>query len=227
VVPDEMKNSIRDKITGAEDTVVIYRNEGVTLSYTKKELEQILEIYPALDSDFPVHPDIVYAGRNEQAEDSSRLSISFSSEVGQDEFYCIYAWFVRQKNGEQSFNEERDRLVRIYRSINSIFGNLSYGGTYFGHLYQRIIGYAEYSVHVYSYDRKLFEAPYDITKQKELFLKYLRQKISDELNANEEPGSINSDQRRQLLYDEVNELSELITNHFYLRNAQEFLFSNY
>ncbi|MBL0153394.1 MAG: hypothetical protein IPP93_07885 [Chitinophagaceae bacterium] len=55
-----------------------------------------------------------------------------------------------------------------------------YGGTYFTHQWGRILGYAEYSVYLLPKKASDIRKSYDITKQKELYIKSLRQLIDDE-----------------------------------------------
>lgn len=118
---------------------------------------------------------------------------------------------MKQKNGVEEYVEIRENLINLYLDINSLFQKIEHGGTYFGHQSYRILAYAEYNIYLYKYG---IEKLYDISKQKELYIKSLRQLIKDEE------------------YDEnvdeiVNIIDKRITNIFYLRCAQEFQYKYY
>lgn len=72
-----------------------------------------------------------------------------------------------------------------------------------------------------------FEKIYDITKQKEIYIKSLRQLISDESSIDNETTGTEKDKRRNDLYKIVDNLEGLISDIFYLRRAQEFQYENY
>ncbi|HSZ86962.1 MAG TPA: hypothetical protein VK787_13095 [Puia sp.] len=112
--------------------------------------------------------------------------LSFGSEIGQDEYYILYAYFLKKKNNKNNFEVRRNTLIKIYNDINEIFGMLSYGGTYFGHQGRRIIGYAEYSIYLYSQNEEDYKKKYDISKQKKFYINSLKQFIVNEESADVE-----------------------------------------
>jgi len=88
------------------------------------------------------------------------------------------------------------------------------------------LGYAEYSIYLISEIK--IEKTYDITKQKELYIKSLRQLIEDESKIDFE--TLDKDkksERKKELNKIVNELDSFITDIFYLRRAQEFQYEYY
>ncbi len=114
--------------------------------------------------------------------------------------------------------------------MNSLFSLLQYGGTFFGHQQFRIVGYAEYSIYLYpkggqSYD--VVEKTYEITKQKDLYIKSLRQLITDESTIDFETLGKQKIERNKELNKIVDMIDNSITDIFYLRRAQAFHYENY
>jgi len=215
-----------------EDSVIISTNYGDTLSYSKKEYNDIVEYFPSLHKEYPDPPDIAYnSGRNfVDVFDSAgnKNHISFGSECGQDNYYLFYAFFLKKKNGETKYAERRKNLILIYNEINSIYDALQYGGTYFVHQQRRIIGYAEYAIYWYSERKEFFDKSCDISNQKKLFINSLKQKISDEEDIdNNFLKQSDKEKRKQELYKLANHIGELITDNFYLKMAQEFQYKHY
>jgi hypothetical protein len=108
-----------------------------------------------------------------------------------------------------------------------LFGYFEYGGTYFGHQAKRILGYAEYSISLLPKKEEDFEKTYAITKQKELYIKSLRQLIDDESRIDFNTLGSDKVKRNNELNKIVDELNSLITDIFYLRRAQEFQYEHY
>ncbi|CAD0007029.1 hypothetical protein FLACHUCJ7_03104 [Flavobacterium chungangense] len=111
--------------------------------------------------------------------------------------------------------------------INSLFGHFQYGGTYFGHQKMRILGYAEYSIYLLPKENNEIEKTYDITKQKELYIKSLRQLIKDESEIDFETLGQEKIERNKKLNEIVDKLNTLISDNFYLRRAQDFHYGHY
>ncbi len=210
----------RTKYYTTGDTLTIYTENADTLKYSKQEFNEIVDSFPELYSGVVQHPDINYYGNPNLNQ--------FRSEVGQDEYYILYAYFLKKQTGEKRYTKQRATLIEIYNDINSIFGQLSYGGTYFGHQTNRIIGDAEYSIYQYQGNEDYFIKLYDIKKEKQLYMALLRQKIVDEVSVdNEIPQKDEKAKRQRDLFKYVKHLDSLITNNFYLKMAEEFQFSNY
>lgn len=201
-----------------KDTLVIVTEIGDTLRFAKNEFNSIIDNHPEFFDVFVASPDILY---NCYVKNND-----FGSEQGRDLYYALYAYFLKQNNGVKEFADQRRRLVDIYSRINSLFAEFQHGGTFFGHQRLRILGYVEYSLSTYP-KRFGFEKTYDIGNQKELYIKSLRQLISDESSIDLESLGAERNQRNKDLNKIVDEIDTLITDIFYLRNAQEFQYSNY
>lgn len=214
------------------DSIVIAENEFDTITYSKKEFNEIIDYFPTLNESVPVHPDISYAQsgyfRDIKDSDGVKKHISFGSEVGQDRYYILYAYFLKQRNQGVLLDQRRKNLTTIYQAVNDIFALLNYGGTFFGHQQRRICGYVQFGVYQYKTGKDFFTVDYDIAEQKNLYLKALRQVISDKIKTdNEIPYKNSKDVKQKELYTYVTKLDSLITDNFYLKKAQEFQYSNY
>jgi hypothetical protein len=149
----------------------------------------------------------------------------FGSEAGQDSYYIIYAYFLRQRQTDKVSNIRRSTLIKIYRRINGIFEGLAQGGTYFGHQRNRILGDVEYSI-CQGKDNYYYNKTYPIGKQKILYINGLKQQIIDELNTGEFLEK-EKPKLKEELFEIVKELDNLIIDFFYLESARTFQYSNY
>jgi hypothetical protein len=214
------KETNRSKYYTLKDTIEIVTEYGDTIRYSKKEYNQIIDNHPELISDNPENPDKSYY--------CNSLADEFGSEVGQDSYYVLYAYFLKQKNGIETCSQNRNKLIQIYTNINSLFSKIEYGGTYFGHQHSRILGYAEYSVYLSPKTKDDIEKTYDITKQKLLYIKSLRQLIDDESKIDYETlGKSEKVERCKELNKLIDNIDKLITDNFFLRRAEEFHYGHY
>ena len=202
-----------------QDTVLIATEIGDTLKYSKKDFNSIVNKHKEFFEEYPANPDQAYFNDNDKEE--------FGSEVGQDNYFVLYAYFLKQKNGVKEFAKQRQKLIDIFSKINSLFGNFEYGGTYFGHQRSRILGYAEYSIYLLPKTKDEISKSYDIKYQKELYIKSLRQLIEDESKIDFNTLGKEKIERNKKLNKKVDDLDKLITDNFYLRRAQEFHYQHY
>ena len=201
-----------------QDTVLIATYFGDTLKYSKEEFNMIVDNNPVLLTDWLSAPDQTY---HCYADD-----MRFLSEAGQDEYYVLYAYFLQQSNGIEEYAQQRKTLIEVFDNINSLFAHMNHGGTYFGHQSYRILGYVEYSI--YLLKENVFYEIYDITKQKALYIKSLRQLIDDKMEVDDVFFSKEAKKERRKDFNEyVDELDKLITDIFYLKRAQEFHYRHY
>jgi len=204
---------------GDRDTVIIDSEQNYKL--TKHDLRELYKNEPTFkfhDGSYPDAPEIAY---------NIRQVPDFGSESGQDLYYAIYAHFLKKLYPYKKSTVRRQTLIKMYRDINSIFGRLAHGGTYFGHQYTRILADAEYSISLGDYRDCDDEKQYDISKQKQLYLNALKQQIIDELNSNLDFPDKERLQEKKELFETVKELDDLITDYFYLKSARTFQYSNY
>jgi hypothetical protein len=222
VVPETERvfaNTDYSKYYTQEDTLSIITERGDTLQFAKDKFNNIIDEHPELFREIPDTPDQAYFNNDTMGE--------FGSEVGQDNYYVLYAYFLKQRNGVEEFAQQRQKLIDIYSNINSLFGHFEYGGTYFGHQYSRILGYAEYSIYLLPKTKARISKTYDITKQKALYIQSLRQLIEDENKIDSNMLGEDTRARMKELNEIVDELDRLMTDNFYLRRAQEFHYGHY
>lgn len=212
------KKSITDASDG-KDTVNINIDLDDADKHTKTELRKILEKNPELNEKYISSPDECYAKRTTENDD-------YLSELGQDEYYALYAYFLRQKNSEKQYNQQREKLIDIYRDINSIYQKLAGGGTYFGHQYTRILGYAEYSICL-GKGNNYYIKNYNIAGQKNLYINSLKQHMYDEVNNDGELSPKEKSDKQLELLKTITDIDRLITNYFYLKMAERFQYSHY
>lgn len=139
----------------------------------------------------------------------------------------LYSWFLKSKNGVEKFKERREKLIQLYSAINSFSSYLESSGTYYGHMQKRILAYAEYSVYLFSGYKEYFIKSYDISKQREIFIKSLRQQIFDESSINLDFQGEKKIERDMELNRIVDSIEKFISDYFYLKQAQEFLYRYY
>ncbi|MDE1192163.1 MAG: hypothetical protein PW786_08495 [Arachidicoccus sp.] len=101
-----------------KDSIVIKVTDKDSNVYSKSDLLYIEKNYPELlDNKYTLSPEEVY-NQNNCAENDSVFH-HFASEVGQDEFYVLYGYFLSIRNGANKYKIER-KLFTIYETINSI-----------------------------------------------------------------------------------------------------------
>jgi hypothetical protein len=215
-----------------KDSVYIVTESDETMKYTRDEFNSIIDSFPELYSDNVVYPDSAYLNRrlgfnliDSLGEDHM---ISFSAEAGTDGYYMLYAWFLKNKNGIQQHAARRKKLLEIYRALNNLFGSLYYGGTYYGHMYSRIEGYAEYDIYRYIHNKAIFVNPPNFRQQKAQFMRALKENIGTEIYRDANLIT-DTDKRERLLelQKDVSILNKEITDYYFLETARAFRKDSY
>lgn len=193
---------------------VQFEIDSFIFEYTKQEFQLIVDSFPQLSgiNGIVEHPDSAYLKYPFFVD-----GYTFGSEAGQDEFYLLYAHFLRKKNGDK-YDKKRDNLINIYRNINDIFGELNGGGTHFGHQYIRIVGYAEYDIYNISLEGENHNVK-NFQKEKQDFLKRIENDIDKTV---EELHNFDIGLNKADLLQYVKELNNMLTNEFYLSKAIDF-----
>ncbi len=230
-IPHTVDNKEPDIISGNDkDVVYISADDGDTLEYSKGDLRKIVKGFPELTDEMVYPPDEEYASVKNVAVDLGNNNIfSLNCELCRDNYYELYAFFLKMHDCDEQYKVQRKTLIELYRDINSIYGRLANGGTYYGHQYRRILGYAEYSIYLLNSDKDYgyFKKSYDIKKQKELYITMLKQSIEDEVNNDTETLPKDKPARKNGLLKTVNAINSLITDYFYLKMTQQFQNLNY
>lgn len=197
---------------------IIVNNEE--LKYTKSQLNELSEYF---NEDNLVNPDIVYAKWENCGFENFKEN--FSSEAGKDDFYMLYTYFLQKNDTARVQSTFRNRILKIFRAINDLNGNLQYGGTYFGHQNLRINGYAEYAC--CSINNDWYAKKYNIDKQKNMFLESLRRHVHDEEQFDYNTLGEEKIKRREKLMEIIDSIGNHIETFYDLRKAQEFQYTYY
>lgn len=201
----------------SNDSILLVTMDENPIYVSKNTLEDVIKEHPEfLNIDYK-SPDILYAINSK----------GFESEVGQNDYFIFYTYFLKSKLKNKFYEDERIMLISNYHSLNKIFSLLEVGGTYFAHMYVRVHGYAEYSIALYNYEQNEDVKQIDISEQKKLFISSLNQIVDDRLENEWEY----TDQDKSIVRNEIQELIKLIdsqiTEPFFLSELQKFLYSNY
>jgi hypothetical protein len=209
----------KSRYNTTKDTLLLITETRDTLRYSKKEFNDIVDTHPELYGDNVQDPDpTYYCGADKTG---------FNSEAGQDEYYILYAYFLKKKNGVDKYADRRQKLITVFSNINSLYQHFQHGGTYFGHQGPRILGYVEFSIYLYkSYEGELSRT-YDIAKQKGVYIQSLRQLVDDEIQNDNEMAEQEKTGRKKELNVIVDRIDKMITDNFDLRRAQEFQYEHY
>lgn len=194
----------------------------------KNDLRLLEKQYPSFFEDYVYDPDQAYCSRKRIDNEDSTYS-NFGSEAGQDSYFILYGYFLKIKNGDTKFRKQREKLSNIYETLNSIDANIENGGTYFGHMSKRILGYAEYGIYLLAdedYNAR-FKKDYDIKNQKAIFIKSMQQYIIDESNNWDYCAEEFKREKIKKLLKEVDVLDKEIDNYFYLSMASKFEYEKY
>lgn len=202
-----------------------------TINFNERDIYLAQKTIPQFSEDLFLDPDQAYASRGMGYQPQTREESEFNRfgcEVCQDDYYLMYAYFLRRQTGETKHFEERKTLISIFRLINALNEYLKNGGTYFAHQYQKLYAYAEYAVYVYSRDYD-DENKYPVAKVKSFFIGELKQKVLDDeiYNFDGSIGAVEKKKRKEELLKIVDQINRLITNHFYLHEAQKFQYTKY
>lgn len=219
-----MDSLIQDSISMSKDSIVVYCDVYDTIKYSQSELNTISRNYPMLVDDIPRDPKEAYIM---SYCPSNKKSYRYGSETGQDEFFILYGYFLKLRNGDEKFQIQRERLINIYRTINDIYGYLNNGGAYFTHQYKRIVGFTEYSIYLQINNDEYNIKTYDYTRQKNLYIQTFKQFIEDEISIDNEVIGNGKKIRKSEILKELEKLNSLISNYSDLKNAQGFQYSNY
>lgn len=212
--------------------MVIVTYMGDTISYSKKRYDEILENFPGLYSDIAVHPQLSYLKsgivRSYFDDQGKYKTIAFASWAGEDEYYILYSHFLKEKNGHSELDTMRKKLIQLYDNINDLHSMVNNGGEFYIHRRKKIPAFVEYSLSQHLSGANKYSKEYSIASQKDIFLKSLRQFVVDEAGVNKELyNKEQTNKRMRELMTRVDQIGSLITDYFYLKQAQSFIQTNY
>lgn len=210
-----------EKYYTTQDSVLLASFEEDIIYVLKDDFNDVVSKHPEFFIEFPTDPEKTYAKNSDE---------QFMSEVGQDDYYLYYAYFLRNMNEVykiDDFNHQRNKIMIIYTRLNSMFSLLDGGGPGYMHLYRRTFGEAEYTVYLYALTRKDFTVKYDISKQKDLFKQTLQQVVNNRLENTFDIHETEKSELKKELFALISEIDSQITDSFYFTQAQQFYYNNY
>lgn len=207
--------SERDSVPKTKDnSPKILIDSETNLVYTHNELQGILNRNQSFTDEYPPNPDDAYAKMQCHA---TQEDAGFNSEAGQDEYYLVYSYVLKRR--DTTYNPRRERLLKLYRAVNEIYGDLQHGGTYFGHQYNRIPAYVEYDlIRIKAGDSSL-----NYTNTKLAYLNMLKAEIKTKLSADVDMDP----ETAKVLPKKADELGLLMKDYTDLRLVRKFQYSNY
>lgn len=215
-----------DTLPPVEETFVVL-DDAYFAGYTEDLLDNYRQWFNEINDAYVISPEIAFEKLQHIPEGEYEVIRNrFTSETGEDSFYTLYGYFLKEKNKSRGFEKERENVLNLFRYINRINSRLQYGGTFFGHQEYRLYAHAEYALHQFA-DNEWLVKKYDIGKQKKLFLDSIRQRVLDEEEYDNYTLGNAKLVRRKEIFGLIDKMDKLITNFFYLKVAQEFQYANY
>ena len=218
---------IKDDPKLEKQKVVIYTTADRSLVYTKNDIHKIEILFPLFKSSVFSNPDEAYEAsgvwKEYMNQDEKKETFDFGSEDGQDNFYLVYAYYLKQKNGDAKFSSARKNLITLYDTLNDIYSRVEYGGTFFGHQYDRIYGYAEYSIYLLAINKKTSQR-IQFNKHKAQYIDSLQKYVAgkEENNVYNKMDEKEGKERAKYFEKKIAILQRLITNYYYLDQLKNF-----
>lgn len=195
-----------------EDSIVI--DEMV---FSKETFNKIIDQHPELLNEDIKDPNYTYY----------ELSQKHYSELGGDQYYSIYTYFLRQRYDYTLYQKEQENLDKLYSTLIKLFSRLKGGGTYFGHEMSRIPGFVEYATYSLHKDKEKYKNE-KFEQHKKEFLTSLRKRVAlaeeDGFGIQDliDNGDYDKEELTRKYYGLVEEIASLITNSFYLEQAKSY-----
>ena len=203
------------------DSTIRIGDSVIGMEYTREEYRIIKDSFPELQNAHPASPDSTY--KDSKRAIKGNTALNFNSETGQDAYYLLYTHFLRQQYRLDTFCARRQQLNDVYQIINSIYQQLQYGGTYFGHQCARIYAYVEYTVYQYAENQQFSSQGDNFIIQKRAYIASLKKMIADRERVDNNTFDPKEKlQREKEFAERVSKLDRLITDSFYLNNVRKF-----
>lgn len=222
IVEKSVRKTEIDSVSDKKE-IVILSEDDYEVSYPVSDLKALKKFFllKSNKNEF-LSPDLVYENfiKYKPKENEVDYSSDFASEAGQDDFFILYSYFLKEINGKDKFASLRDTISLLYNTINSLNSQLNYGGTMYGHKTSRIYGYTEYSIYKFRKNKNQYN---DFKNKKTAFIKNLKKFIlNEEKNNDITTGEENIEMRKYELMKIVSKIESLITNKFLLNEAKNF-----
>ena len=211
------QNVDNSKYYTTKDTVTI---NGI--KYSKAAFNKIIDNHPELVSDNVLQPAETYNKAYDSMAETSN-SDRFFQPHGEEDYYQLYTYFLKQKNGIAQYADRRSNTINLFSNINDLFHSLSLiQGT--SYIYQLAIipACAEYAVYLYKKDSSSALLSGSFAQQKAAYIQSLRQLI---VNTEKDNWSLPYGDADP--YEILNKIEKNITDNFYLQQAKQFKADSY
>jgi hypothetical protein len=142
----------------------------------------------------------------------------------EDVFCLLYAYFLKQRTEAMKYDEQRKRLLELYRAVNSLASSANLGGTVFSHEWASIAGQVEYELYLKKGKLVDMAVSDKFAKDKDEFIRSLSEKVTKLCYEN------NREFDEEIRIESVNEMkqdlksfAQLITNDFYLASVKKWM----
>ncbi|MCX6148682.1 MAG: hypothetical protein NTW25_15730 [Candidatus Kapabacteria bacterium] len=154
---DTSVNNIYPKVPiTADDTIIVTLNGGAygKIQKYKGNIKRILDSYPEFNFINIVDPDSTYNHRGEGSNIEyhslgviNQLDDAFwDGESGKDEYYFLYAYFLRKKINKPEYERYRKLSIENITNAIDIDDIINGAGTGSGHENNRAVAHIEYSI---------------------------------------------------------------------------------
>jgi hypothetical protein len=214
-----------DDLNLEKQRIIIFgEKDNYYRDFSKNELNKIEMLFPVFKEKYPSSPFAAYnANRLPKKfinQNGVEEVLDFGDPLGGDDFYLLYSYYLKQKNGDIKYKDERAKLIQLYETINNIYLSWSPSLMYYGHQAIRLNACAEYSIYLLDSDEDYYNYKFDFEKQKELYLRSLSQFVADEFNR--KSGIPYNNEKEVRKTKEIVLLEKLITNYYYLEQVRTF-----
>lgn len=203
--------------------VNIILNDSLKPEYTAESYSGFEQWFKAMALKKILPPDKAYEDFM-SLEKYKAIRINFDSEVGQDAFYLLYAYFLQEVNGRNKYNRERRELTSAYHGINKLKSYYQYGGTYFTHMYDRIYGYSEYSI--YTLDKSLNNKNGAVAG-KSAFILMLKRVYAEKLDEDGDTPPHEKPEKLKRMMEMIDSIGNNIHNAYILKEVKQFYSDHY
>lgn len=198
-----------------KDSVTIETGYG-DMVFSREEFNEIVDKHPEFFLDEVVDPKTSLYKLNKQVY----------GELGGNQYFSFYAYFLRKRYDFELYKEEKDKLRGIYYNLLNFGSFISGGGSYYTHEKGRLAGYVEYDAYLLDKKGRPSTKP-NFEDDKKAHMDYLRDAVKigrkngfgrGDLFANE----AEIDEFEGRLHKILDTIESEITDRFYLDKAKEF-----
>ncbi|MFY7653314.1 MAG: hypothetical protein ACOVQE_11440 [Chitinophagaceae bacterium] len=164
-----------------DSVYIVGKSSGYKTGYTQNEYNQIRKYFISLFATDVKGPAECYESyfKLNEAETNKIASVKFG---GDDNYYVLYAHFLKQQQTSNNLNQYRWHLLNGLSALNNLYAGMARGGSFFSHLQIQTDATVEFAL-----NKRFKNVAYpsataktaDFLKEKEAFKTLLKQKIQE------------------------------------------------